>query len=146
MDKRLRRDVIWNLVPIGLLAAVGLGMNFAIARWWDRDALGVFNLIVPTTSVEPLEGREVAARGASPEALLVNWLNECLYVHDLEGFVVADVVRPEILGTSVHALLRGEPVDPSRHPRGTLVRAATREGLEVRESSGRVTAHVGLAI
>lgn len=28
-----------------LLGAVGLGMNFAIAAWWDADALGVFNLV-----------------------------------------------------------------------------------------------------
>jgi len=45
MDKRLRRDVAWNLVPIALLAAVGLGMNFAIALWWGAGALGVFNLV-----------------------------------------------------------------------------------------------------
>ena len=131
----------------------GAGAEVGLTAWGEdlaeclrQCALGVFNLIVPTASVEPLEGREVAARGASPEALLLNWLNECLYVHDLEGFVVADVGRPEILGTAVHALLRGEPVDPSRHPRGTLVRAAAQEGLEVRESTGRVTARVALDI
>ena len=44
-DARLRRDVAWNLVPIVLLAAVGLGMNFAIALWWGAGALGVFNLV-----------------------------------------------------------------------------------------------------
>ncbi len=45
MDTRLRRDVAWNLVPVVLLGAVGLGMNFAIARWWGRGPLGVFNLV-----------------------------------------------------------------------------------------------------
>jgi O-antigen/teichoic acid export membrane protein len=45
MDARLRRDVAWNLGPILLLAGVGLGMNFAIAWWWDAAALGVFNLV-----------------------------------------------------------------------------------------------------
>jgi SHS2 domain-containing protein len=109
-------------------------------------ALGVFNLIVPTAAVEPLEGREVAARGASVEALLVNWLAECLYVHDLEGFVVSDISRPEVTTTGVHALLRGEPVDPARHPRGTVVKAAALHGLEVRETPGRVSARVVLDI
>ena len=42
---RLRRDIGWNLVPVVLLAAVGLGLNFLIARWWDEAALGVFNLV-----------------------------------------------------------------------------------------------------
>lgn len=107
-------------------------------------ALGVFNLIVATSAVEPREHREVAARGGSAEALLVSWLNECLYVHDLEGFVVSDVTRPEITAAGVHAVLHGEPLDPSRHPRGTLVKAATFDGLEVQETPGRVSARVTL--
>ena len=121
---------------------------------WGQDlpgclrqcALGVFNLIVPTGAVQPVESREVAARGASVEVLLVNWLNECLYVHDLEGFVVRDVEPLQVTATAVHAVLRGEPVDPSRHPLGTVVKAATFHGLEVIEAPGRVTARVILDI
>lgn len=45
MDTRLQRDVAWNLVPVLLLGAVGLGMNFLIALWWDAAALGIFNLV-----------------------------------------------------------------------------------------------------
>jgi O-antigen/teichoic acid export membrane protein len=44
-DKRLRRDVAWNLVPVAVLAIVGLGLNFAIAGWWSEAALGVFTLV-----------------------------------------------------------------------------------------------------
>ena len=109
-------------------------------------ALGVFNLIVPIVAVEPVESREVAARGQSAEALLVNWLNECLYVHELEGFVVADVSRPEITPAGVHALLRGESFDLARHPRGTVVKAATFHALELRETPERVSARVVLDI
>ena len=42
---RLRRDIGWNLVPVLLLACVGLGLNFLIGRWWDEAALGTFNLV-----------------------------------------------------------------------------------------------------
>jgi O-antigen/teichoic acid export membrane protein len=45
MDRRLRRDVVWNLVPVVLLGVVGLGLNFAIARWWSAEALAVWNLV-----------------------------------------------------------------------------------------------------
>jgi O-antigen/teichoic acid export membrane protein len=44
-DARLRRDVAWNLAPVVLLAGVGLGINFAIAGWWNAEALAVFNLV-----------------------------------------------------------------------------------------------------
>ena len=123
-------------------------------RAWAEDlegclrqcALGVFNLIVPTDAVDAVESREVSARGASNEALLVNWLNECLYVHDIEGFVVRDVTRPALTASTVHAILRGEPVDPARHPRGTLVKAATFHSLEVQQTAEGVTARVVLDI
>ena len=121
---------------------------------WGQDlgaclrqcALGVFNLIVPTDAVRAVESREVAARGGSAEVLLVNWLNECLYVHDIEGFVIKDVTSPEVTAASVHGILHGEPVDPARHPLGTVVKAATFHGLEVIETPGQVSARVILDI
>ncbi|MFT3694624.1 MAG: polysaccharide biosynthesis C-terminal domain-containing protein [Kofleriaceae bacterium] len=44
-DTRLRRDVAWNMIPVALLAAVGLGTNFAIYTWWNGETLAVFNLV-----------------------------------------------------------------------------------------------------
>jgi len=41
----MRRDVVWNLVPVVLLAVVGLTLNFVIAGHWGAEALGVFNLV-----------------------------------------------------------------------------------------------------
>jgi O-antigen/teichoic acid export membrane protein len=41
----LRTGVVWNLVPVALLGLVGLGLNFAIGRWWGTAALGVFNQV-----------------------------------------------------------------------------------------------------
>jgi O-antigen/teichoic acid export membrane protein len=43
--RRLRRDVVWNLVPVVLLGVVGLGLSFVIALWWGAAAFGVFNLV-----------------------------------------------------------------------------------------------------
>jgi O-antigen/teichoic acid export membrane protein len=44
---RTRRDLVWNLVPVVLLAVVGLGLKLQIGRpdWWGKAALGVFNLV-----------------------------------------------------------------------------------------------------
>jgi SHS2 domain-containing protein len=117
-----------------------------IAECLRQCALGVFNLIVPTAAVSPVELREVGARGTPLETLLVNWLNECLYVHELEGFVVADVGRLELTPTGVHGLLHGEPLDRARHPRGTVVKAATFHGLDLHQAPDRVTARVVLDI
>jgi len=44
-QQRLRRDIGWNLAPVVLLGAVGLGMNLLIGGWWGSAALGAFNLV-----------------------------------------------------------------------------------------------------
>ncbi len=41
----MRRDVAWNLVPVVLLAVIGLALNFTIAGHWGAEALGAFNLV-----------------------------------------------------------------------------------------------------
>lgn len=109
-------------------------------------ALGVFNLIVPLESVEAVETREAAAQADTPEALLVSWVNECLYLHDIEGFVLRDLDPPRLHGGRAHAFLRGEPVDPTRHPRRTVVKAATFRGLELIREPERVAARLVLDI
>jgi O-antigen/teichoic acid export membrane protein len=45
MDRRIRRDVVWNSFPVLLLGVVGFGLNFLVARWWGAAALGVFNQV-----------------------------------------------------------------------------------------------------
>ncbi len=109
-------------------------------------ALAVFNLIVPLDAVAARETRELAAQGDALDALLVNWINECLYLHDIEGFVVRDLDPPRIEAGRVHAVLRGEPVDPARHVRGTLVKAATFHALSLDRSANRVDARLVLDI
>src|SRR5438552_4267110 len=41
----MRRDIGWNLVPVVLLAGVGLGLNLMIGRWWGEAALGAFSQV-----------------------------------------------------------------------------------------------------
>jgi SHS2 domain-containing protein len=109
-------------------------------------ALAVFNLIVPLDAVVPVEEREVGAQGDTPDTLLVNWINELLYLHDVEGFAVRDVELPQLAGTRLHARLTGEPVDPGRHPRGRQVKAATFHQLAVVSEPGTVKARLVLDI
>ena len=42
--RRMRRDVAWNLVPVVLLAVIGLALNFSIGGHWGARALGAFNI------------------------------------------------------------------------------------------------------
>jgi SHS2 domain-containing protein len=107
-------------------------------------ARGMFALIVDPASVEDRERREVRAQAASAEPLLVTWINECLYVHEIEGFAVTSVEITVCEETLVHGFLRGENFDPERHRTGTIVKAATFHRVSVKELDGRVEVSLSL--
>ncbi len=117
-----------------------------LAACFRQCARGVFNLIVPLEAVRPAETRECAAQGDSPEALLVNWINELLYLHDIEAFVLHDVDPPRLERDRAHGTVTGEPVAPERHPRGTVVKAATFHQLALEREPDRVSARLVLDI
>jgi SHS2 domain-containing protein len=123
-------------------ADVGIiGRGPTAAEAFVQTALGVFALIVEPGSVEERESREVRAHGESLEALLVAWINECLYVHEVEGFVARRVVLevfdpvPRAGGEPLrlHSFLHGEEVDLGRHRLGTVVKAATLHQVTVQQ-------------
>ena len=112
--------------------------DVGVRAWGDsrgaafaQAALGVLALVVDPASVRGSEGRAVRAQAESPEALLAAWVDECLYVHEIEGFVAADVEVTECSETVVHGRLIGEPLDPGRHRLGTVVKGATLHGISV---------------
>ena len=100
-------------------------------------AVGVLSLIVDPASVEARESRAVRAQGDSLETLLAAWIDECLYVHEIEGFVAREVDVSECSETVVHGRLLGEPIEPARHRLGTVVKGATLHGITVRASGSQ---------
>jgi tRNA nucleotidyltransferase (CCA-adding enzyme) len=107
------------------------------AAAFAQAALGVLALIVDPTSVTGRESREVRAQAETPEALLAAWVDECLYVHEIEGFVPRDVEVGDCTDTVVHGRLLGEPIDPARHRLGTVVKGATLHGISVSTAGAR---------
>ena len=107
------------------------------AEAFAQAALGVLALVADPASVGALETREVRAQADGPETLLVAWVDECLYVHEIEAFVVSRVDVDTCSDTLVHGRLHGEPLDPARHRLGTVVKAATLHGVSVQARQGR---------
>jgi SHS2 domain-containing protein len=110
------------------------GSTLAVA--FAEVARGVLALAIAPEEVVERDRREVRAQGETPEALLVNWVNECLYVHEIEGFATRRVEVTTFAGDVVHGLLHGEEIDPRRHRPGTVVKAATYHQASVRDAPG----------
>jgi SHS2 domain-containing protein len=106
------------------------------AEAFAQAAMGVLSLVCDPVSVTPRETREVRAQADAPETLLVAWIDECLYVHEIEAFVVHRVEVTACSDTVVHGRLHGEPLDAGRHRLGTVVKAATLHGVSVESRDG----------
>ena len=110
------------------------------AEAFARAAEAVLALAVAPATVTVHETREARAQGRSADALLVNWLTECLYVHEIEGFAVARVEVDTDRDGLVHGVLHGEPLDPERHLPGTPIKGVSQG--EVHENMGGVEVRV----
>jgi SHS2 domain-containing protein len=95
-------------------------------------ALGMFALMAGPPG-EEREVREVRAHADSLEGLLVNWLGECLYVHDVEGFAAGRVefaaldAEPRAGGEPfrLHGFLHGEEIGPAAQTGRMVVRSVS---------------------
>jgi SHS2 domain-containing protein len=108
-------------------------------RAWGPDrseafaqaALGALALGVAPDDVEERETRDIRAQAATVEDLLVAWINECVYVHEIEGFAVRRVTVHRVDDEVAHGVLHGEELDPDRHRLGTVVKGATHHHVSV---------------
>lgn len=100
------------MTPIRVRAAT---MPAAFAQALLAIAAGAFN----PEEIEEREVREVRAHGPTPEALFAHWVNECRYVHEVEGFAWRRIdfaifdaqARAGAEPMRLHAFLHGESLE-----------------------------------
>ena len=85
----------------------------------------MFSCMVELDAVEERETRHVGADGPDREALLVAWLNELIYLFDVEAMVFNRFGIHEMDETHLKAICYGERLDPERHKFNLWPKAAT---------------------
>jgi SHS2 domain-containing protein len=98
-------------------------------------------MVANLDSVQPLQERTLAIEGADSEYLLFDWLTELLYIFDSKRLVLTDF-KVRIGDDGLHAVCRGEPLDPARHLLEHEVKAITYHGLRVEKTNGGWRAEV----
>jgi SHS2 domain-containing protein len=119
-------------------------------RVWAADIKGIFReaaralfaIITDLDKVEVHLDLEVAVQGPGREELLVAWLNELLYLHEVKGLLFCDFVLGEIDEKNVKGVARGEEFHEGRHAIKTSIKAVTYHQLEIQEKDGRWQAQV----
>lgn len=101
----------------------------SLAAVYEQALLALAEELVERRGEGPRERRAVELRASGPDTLLVDLLNEAIFLEETEGFV-ADGLEVEVLeGGRLRGALRGRPYDDAR----PVVKAATYHRLGVGE-------------
>lgn len=123
-----------------------LGRGRSPAQAFSQAAKAMFSFMVNLDSVQEIESRQVEAEANNIESLLVAWMNELIYLFDVEGLVFRRFQVDKIDDTHLSALCYGEPLDTERHGFNISPKAATYHLLEVKEEAGDWSAQLILDI
>ena len=128
-----RFRLIEHTADIGLVA---YGKSLAEAS--ANAAYGLFSLIVEPNEVKEKESRKAMVQAQDAESLLFNWINELIYIFEVERLLFKSFDITEFTGQSLEATCWGEKYDPSRHQLKTGVKSATYHMLKVDGEKNRV--------
>ena len=118
------------------IAAWGADLKQAFAA----SGRGLLSLIVDLRTVRERLEREIEITAADRESLLVEWLNELIYLFDTELLLLRRFEITRLTNRQLTARAYGEPVNTTRHHLKTGIKAATYHRLRVVETTdgGRV--------
>ncbi len=123
--------IIDHTADVGIVA-YGADANQAFAN----AARALFSLITELGDVEEFLYRDIELTAPDIESLLVEWLNELIYLFDTENIVFKRFDVTRLNNTQLKARSYGEKVDSSKHRLKTGVKAATYHMLKVDKSDG----------
>jgi protein archease len=123
-----RFNVIEHTADTGIIA-YGTDMREAFAN----AAYGMFSLMADLRQVKEETSRYIEAEAGDKESLVVSWLNELLYIFDVERILFKRFDILVLTGTKLKADVYGEKADASRHKLRAGIKAATYHMLKVAE-------------
>ncbi len=106
-----------------------------IKQAFANAARALFSLITELDSVKEVLYRDTELTAPDEGSLLVEWLNELIYLFDTEH-ILFKRFEVMVLPTQLKARSYGEKVDSSRHQLKTGVKAATYHMLSVDRNNG----------
>jgi len=128
-----RFELVEHTADTGLIA---YGHNLAEA--FANAAYGLFSIMAELGGVREVESQTVTVSAEDTESLLFNWLNELIYVFEMEKLLLKRFDIIEFGECRLKAECRGEKYDPSRHQLKSGVKSATYHMLKIDKDQVRV--------
>ena len=124
-------EIVNHTADVGIIA-YGADMNGAFAN----AAKALFSLITELDDVEEVVHRDIELTAPDQESLLVEWLNELIYLFDAENMLFKRFDITQLSQTHLKARSYGHEVDSSKHKLKMGVKAATYHMLRVDKGDG----------
>ncbi len=129
--KRKPFEVLDHTADIGLMI---YGKDLKVL--FENAGRAFFHLITDLRKVRIRTDREINLRGESLERLMVDWLTELLYLHDVDHFLFKEFEIVAVGEDGLKAVAKGEPFQEGIHIIKTQVKAVTYHQIEVRKEEG----------
>jgi len=126
-------ELVEHTADTGLIA-YGHDLTEAFAN----AAYGLFSIMAELGGVREVESQTVAVSAEDTEGLLFNWLNELIYVFEVEKLLLKRFDITEFDERRLKAECWGEKYDSSRHQLKSGVKSATYHMLKIDKDQVRV--------
>lgn len=98
---------------------------------FENAAFGLFSLMADLETVVPKQMIMLSAKGDDQGTLMVNWLNELIYLADAKKLLLRKFSVKKLSDTLLEAEVWGEKIDLARHSLTRSVKAATYNQLQI---------------
>jgi SHS2 domain-containing protein len=127
--KRMKRfEVLNHTADIGLIV---YGKN--LKSLFENAGKAFFHLITDLKKVRLRTEKRIEIRKESLERLMVDWLTELLYLHEVENLLFKEFKVESVGEEGLRARVKGEAFQEGVHMIKTGVKAVTYHQIEVRK-------------
>ncbi|MBE0429635.1 MAG: archease [Thermoleophilia bacterium] len=125
-------EVIEHTADVGIRA-------YGDTEWqaFENAALGMFSLITELSGVNAEIEFPVDVQADDHETLLVDWLNELLYIFESNRVLLSRFEVTELEDSHLKGRAWGEPIDKTRHELKSDIKAVTYHMLKVKKVDDR---------
>jgi SHS2 domain-containing protein len=130
-------EFIDHTADIGIMA-----YGTELKQVFANSARGLFSIITELNTVATTESRTIEVTAPDREALLVNWLNELIYLFEAKELLFNRFDIITITDTQLKATGYGEKINLAKHELKTQVKAATYHMLKIEQNKDGYRAQV----
>ena len=105
---------------------------------FENAAYGMFSIIADLNTVEAAQSLKVKVEANDPEELLVNWLNELLYIFETKKMLCKEFRIKKMDNKKLEAEVIGEEINPARQTLYSAIKAATYNQLQIGENQAKI--------